>query len=339
MNRSGAARTQEGLKHRSLCVLCVSVVKSDIVAVIDLGSNSIKSLVATREATGEIKALQTGTLDVRISAGIGRAQPRLTEEGMQGGLAAVRQLLERMAPLAPQRIALVATSAVRDAANGAEFCARIHAATGHELRILTGTEEAELIGRGLLADPALASLQDFAIFDLGGGSLECLGFRARRLEQAVSLPLGCVRLTERCVSDSAAPFSDTSRRQVLEICREGLVKSGFRFGPAGTTAVFAGGSITTTRAIFAERLARPLAESSPLITAAALRGLLDDIARLPLAERRKIPGLPAARADVFPTALATMLAVAEIGGITAFHHSFYNLRYGLAAELLASAPP
>ncbi|MDD2764078.1 MAG: phosphatase [Opitutaceae bacterium] len=315
------------------------MVNPGIVAVIDLGSNSIKSLVATRDDMGGIKALQTGTLDVRIGTGIGQAQPRLTEEGMQGGLDAVRQLLDRMAPLAPQRIALVATSAVRDAANGAEFRVRVRAATGHELRILTGAEEANLIGRGLVSDPALADLQDFHVFDLGGGSLECLAFRMRRLEQAASLPLGCVRLTEQCVPDPAASFSDASRVRVMAVCREVLVKSGFYLAPAGEMpAIFAGGTVTTARAILAARVGRSLTDTSPIIAVSELQALLDDTARLPLAERRKIPGLPAARADVFPTALATVLAVAEAGGIAAFRHSFYNLRYGLAADLMASHP-
>jgi exopolyphosphatase / guanosine-5'-triphosphate,3'-diphosphate pyrophosphatase len=323
------------LKWCFLCALCVSVVGTDNVAVIDIGSNSIKSLVATRGPQGEIVTVQTGEFDARISTGIGRARPQLTQEAMRRGLAAICRLLAGIAPLAPKRTVLVATSAVRDAANGGEFRERVRTATGHEIRILTGEEEANLIGRGLASDPALADLQDFYVFDLGGGSLECLTFRARRVEQTVSLPLGCVRLMEHCVKDPPAPFSDTSRLRVMKICREVFSISGFRFAlPAGAAAVFAGGTITTTRAIFAERLGRPIAETSPLIDVPALRALLADAARRPLAERKRIPGLPAARADVFPTALATVIAVAEIGGLSAFRHSFHNLRYGLAAELL-----
>jgi len=309
--------------------------KNPNVAVIDIGSNSIKSLVAACGPQGEIFTVHARTLDARISTGLGQARPRLAEADMQRGLAAVRQLLAEIAPFAPRHTVLVATSAVRDAANGSEFRERLRLATGHELRILAGEEEADLIGRGLTSDPDLADLQDFQVFDLGGGSLECLTFRARRVQQAVSLPLGCVRLMERCVKEPQAPFTDDCRSRITELCREVLAKSGFRFLPsAGTDAVFSGGTVTSTRAIFAERLGRPIAETSPRITVAALRALLDDTARLPLEARKKIPGLPATRADVFPTALTTVLAVADFGGITAFRHSFRNLRYGLAAELL-----
>ena len=331
----GPGSSGESLSRRPGCGLCVAVANSPSVAVIDIGSNSLKALVACRDAGGGIQALRTWTLDVRISAGIGGLHPRLSEDAMQRGLAAIRRLLAETLPFAPRRTVLVATSAVRDAANGAEFNRRLRDATGFDLRILTGDEEARLIGRGLAADPGLQELQDFYVFDLGGGSLECLALRARQTEQAVSLPLGCVRLTERCVADPAAPFGDGSRLRVAELCREVLAKSGFRFALApDAAAVFAGGSVTTVRAIFAERAGQPLAETSPLITVDSLRALLADVAPLPIVERQKIRGLPAARADVFPVALATAIAVAEAGGLSTFRHSFYNLRFGLADELL-----
>jgi exopolyphosphatase/guanosine-5'-triphosphate,3'-diphosphate pyrophosphatase len=69
-----------------------------------------------------------------------------------------------------------------------------------------------------------------------------------------------------------------------------------------------------------------------------LRELLACLGALSLAERQQVPGLPPARADVFPTALATIIAVAEIGHLAAFRHSLYNLRYGVADELLWNSP-
>ena len=116
------------------------------VAVIDIGSNSIKVLVATRATDGSIVPLKVRTIDARISAGISKSEPRLTEEGMSRGVEAIVTLLTDAAAFSPSKIVLVATSAVRDARNGAEFRARVRAATGHDIRILTGDEEANLIG-------------------------------------------------------------------------------------------------------------------------------------------------------------------------------------------------
>ncbi len=309
---------------------------SPAVAVIDIGSNSIKVLVAARDNSGVITALKSKTIDARISAGISQAKPQLSEEGMTRGLAAIRELLADAAPFSPAKTVLVATSAVRDASNGAEFCARVKVANGHDIRILTGDEEANLIGRGLACDPALADLQDFFVFDLGGGSLECLLFRDRQIQQAMSLQLGCVRLTEKFIKDAAAPLVQTEATELAKHVRDELKRSGFRCPIIAPAAVFAGGSMTTVRAIKGARHGLALEDTPALIGTDTLSQLLDEVAPLALDERKAIPGLPAARADVFPAALITIVTVADYAHIARFHHSLHNLRWGLAAEALAS---
>jgi exopolyphosphatase/guanosine-5'-triphosphate,3'-diphosphate pyrophosphatase len=313
----------------------LSVVKMNpSVAVIDIGSNTIKLLVAARDESGRPTERATKTIDARIGTGISQKPPRLSEAGMSMGVAAVGDLLATAAPLAPTQTILVATSAVRSAANGAEFCARVRAATGQDIRILTGDEEANLIGAGLLCDPALANLRDFYVFDLGGGSLECLAFRARRMAQETSLPLGCVRLTEKFVAEPAAPFSAEARTAIVAHVKHALAGSNFSFTLTSASAIFAGGSVTTVRAIFAAHHGKNIREISPVVTVPELTALLNRLAPLSLEERKKTAGLPPSRADVFPTALATILAVAETAGLKEFQHSFYNLRWGLAAEFL-----
>lgn len=304
------------------------------VAVIDIGSNSIKVLVAARAPGGELTALKTKTLDARISAGISRAAPELSEEGMRRGLAAIRELLDDAGRLAPDQVVLVATSAVRDAANGAEFRKRVKAATGREIRILSGQEEANLIGRGLTCDPALVALRDFYVFDLGGGSLECLSFKNREITQAASLRLGCVRLTERFIKDTALPLEKPEITALAVHVRDELKRSGFHFAIAAPAAVFTGGSMSTIRAIKGARHGLSLEQTPALIGRDTMGALLDELAPLTLEERKHIPGLPPARADVFSAALVTMLTVADYAHLDRFHHSLHNLRWGLAAEAL-----
>jgi exopolyphosphatase/guanosine-5'-triphosphate,3'-diphosphate pyrophosphatase len=305
-------------------------------AIVDIGSNSIKVLVAGRAGSGRPEAVFAETIDARISAGISRKDPRLGARGMARGVAAVRRLLAMAAPFAPNRILVVATSAVRDARNGSAFRRRVRDATGHSVRVLTGAEEADLIGRGLACDPALSRLQNFYVFDLGGGSLECLAFRGRRPGQAVSLQLGCVRMTERFVADPALPFAASASREIGACVRAAIGESGFEFGlPRGSAAVGTGGTLTTVRAMRAGRQRVPFERTDPVITVAELRRLLAEVAPQTLAARRRIPGLPPERADVFPAALATLVSIAELGRFDRFRHSLYNLRWGLAAGLLA----
>ena len=305
------------------------------VAVIDIGSNSIKLLVARRGPDGNITALLSRTIDARISAGISKSEPQLSEAGMAAGLAAIQELLADAAPFTPDQTVLVATSAVRDAGNGAKFRARVQAATGREIRILTGDEEANLIGRGLTCDPALTGLRDFYLFDLGGGSLECLSFRDRTIHQAFSLQLGCVRLTERCVADPKKPFTSEARLRVSELAREHFTKSGFAFDlPTSAVTIGTGGTLTTARAILAAREGKTIDEIGSTVTVFQLRELLELIGSVDLETRRRIPGVPAGRADVMPAALATFIALAEFGGISAFTNSLYNLRWGVADEAI-----
>ncbi len=311
------------------------MVNSPPVAVIDIGSNSIKVLVATRAPDGQLRALKSKTIDARISAGISKEKPMLGEEGMARGVAAIRELLTDAAAFSPAQTVLVATSAVRDAINGPDFRARVKAATGHDIRILTGDEEANLIGRGLTSDPALKDFRNFYVFDLGGGSLECLSFRDRRIDQAVSLKLGCVRLTERFIQDPAAPLVQAEANALAVHVRDELKRSGFRFSIVAPPAVFAGGTMSTVRAIKGARHNLTLEETTPIIGLDTLSDLLDEIAPLDLVQRKALPGLPAARADVFPAAVVTMLTVADYAHIDRFHHSLHNLRWGIADEATA----
>lgn len=307
------------------------------VAVIDIGSNSIKTLVATRNPCRQPVSLFYKTIEARISAGISKGNPVLTEESMARGLAAIRELLADTARFSPERTILVATSAVRDAGNGGEFRRRVHAATGHEIRILSGDEEASYIGRGLACDPALGGLRDFYVFDLGGGSLECLAFRERRIVLEKSLQLGCVRLSERFVKDMSQPVPEAERRAISEHVKNTLAfaTGGFAFDlPEGAVAIVTGGTTTTARAIIGAAEGKSLDETSPRLALAELRALYERIAGADLAARRKIPAMPPGRADVFPTALATIIALAEFAGFEVFETSLYNLRWGMADEAL-----
>lgn len=305
-------------------------------AVVDVGSNSIKLLVAERGPAGRPVEVFSETLEVRISRGIGSDTPRLSAEGIERGAAAVAALLARASGLGAGRFSVVATSAVRDASNGADFLDRVRAACGETPRILTGAEEANLIGRGLTTDPALAALRDFRVYDLGGGSLECLAFRDRAVESAVSVPLGCVRLTERFVNPSAAPVTAAALSAIARHVRDVLLASGFPLPvPAGCFVVGTGGTLTAIRAMDGAARGVAIERTDPLIGVARLRERLATLGALGIEARRAAMGLSQERADILPAALETLIALAEAGGFQAFHHSFRNLRWGVAAALLS----
>jgi exopolyphosphatase/guanosine-5'-triphosphate,3'-diphosphate pyrophosphatase len=303
--------------------------------VIDIGSNTIKVLVATQVSpSGDLAVLKTKTIEARISAGISHSSPVLSDEAITRGLAAIKDLLKEASIYSSDSTVLVATSAVRDALNGSFFCAQILKETGYTVRILSGEEEANGIGRGLLCDPLLKSISNFMVFDLGGGSLECLNFVDRKITQKVSLPLGCVRLTESFVSDPSSAFEASAA--ISEHVKEVIKKSGFIFTPA-VVAVGTGGTLTSARAILALKSGLTLEASSATLSIKALKEISYTLSVMPLKERLNVPGLPKGRADVFPAALETLIALSELAHVENFHHSLYNLRWGLASEALSRA--
>lgn len=307
------------------------------VAVIDIGSNSIKLLVAARDpgAPGRLTQVFQRTEETRIGTGITGNPPHLRDDAMTRAVVSIEVLLADAAAHGAEVIRIVATSAVRDAVNRLDFVERLRAATGHTLTVLTGAEEAHGIGRGIACDPALDGTREFYLFDLGGGSLEMLEFRDGAVHQLVSLQLGCVRVTERCVADPAHALTAGEIEGVRSHVRHVIRESGFSFGlNPPVSAIVTGGTATAFRAVEAAASGKAFAATSPILPVSALNNLSSRLATLTLDARRTIPGVPPARADVFPAALLTLVEVAGFARATEFRHSAYNLRFGIAADML-----
>jgi len=332
---------------------CVAHLACAPVAVIDIGSNSIKTLVAKSpepsadSKTPAVTELFSRSIEARISAGAdwegGRS--RLAPEAIATAFSAIETLLVDCAKYAPTQIALVGTSALRDAANGSEFIELVRAKTGHAIRILSGDEEAAAIGCGLLCDPALQSAdnahaQSLYAFDLGGGSLECLAVCAGKVITAKSLHLGSVRLMRRFVRNPEAPLDDDERKAIRAHVSEQFARAGFAFDlPSGEKpqVIGTGGLWFNVRQMLGAMDGNGEELAPPFLPRTQIEFVLETAARLPLVERRKLPGISPGRSDILPTALTTMLTVLDLGHFSSLQHSAYNLRYGVAAELLASA--
>jgi exopolyphosphatase/guanosine-5'-triphosphate,3'-diphosphate pyrophosphatase len=143
---------------------------------------------------------------------------------------------------------------------------------------------------------------------------------------------------EQFIADANKPLGRTARYRIMQHVHDDLVRGTFRFDlPKGSVAVGTGGTMSTVRAILGARDNKPIEETESFIPLTQIRLLLTRLARMPLEERQKVPGLPAGRADIFPTALAILIVLADVGAFEGFRHSFYNLRYGLAAEAFAGS--
>ncbi len=169
-------------------------------AAIDVGSNSVRLLVAEYGPHSGLTVVDEVKEQPRLAHGVaqtGRLHPDAMERAIEA-LGRMKNVAERRGA---SRIQAVATSAVREATNGAEFVARVKEATGLDLRIIDGDTEAALSYRSVAHHFPL-EVGRTVVADIGGGSLELICAVDGLIEHTLSLPLGAVRLTELHLAES-----------------------------------------------------------------------------------------------------------------------------------------
>lgn len=303
----------------------------ETVAVIDVGSNTLKVLVARGMP---LEAVYEAYLDVRIGAGLNREPPVFDEAAMAAGAAGVVELQAQAKAHGAGRIVVTATSAVRDSLNGLEFAACVRHTTGLDVRVLSGEEEALAIGRGVAQDPALAGIRSFQVADLGGGSLELLAVEDGVVRQALSLPLGAVRLTERLVPGAHGVLPAGALDPVVAFVDARLRDSGFAF-VQGAPLVCTGGVGRHALACLGA-MGIPSDSDPAVLTVVAAGSLRDALCSLDFHGRRAKAHLSSNRADIMPVALEVLLATARAANVDRLRTSGYNLRWGIAAGMLGT---
>jgi len=162
------------------------------VAAVDLGTNSTRLLVA--DANGTLQEVVRRLTITRLGEGVDRRRRLLPVPiaRVRNCLSEYRQELEA---LGAERTLCIATSSVRDAENGEAFLGEIEWSYGFTTRLLSGTDEAAMMIRGVMA--GRPPLDDVLVVDIGGGSTELVVAARGEVTSATSLDVGCVRITER----------------------------------------------------------------------------------------------------------------------------------------------
>jgi exopolyphosphatase / guanosine-5'-triphosphate,3'-diphosphate pyrophosphatase len=289
------------------------------------------------EASGAAwRALHEEQRVTRLGEGQARAG-LLQPAAMRRTTEVVASFVRRAEGLGVRDVRIVATSAVREAVNGAEFLAQVRSSSGRQVRVISGEDEARLTLLGVCE--GLPDLRgDFVLFDIGGGSTEFVLSRAGRAAAAVSLRLGVVELAERFMDRGPV---DHMRRDAMAAhvgvrLAAGLTEPILRHG--APAVVGSGGTVTTLAAldlglesynagrVHGHRLAR-----------AAVAGLGGRLAALSLAERAALPCLEPGRADLIVPGAAICLEVLDRLGFDALVVSDRGLREGILCEILAES--
>jgi exopolyphosphatase / guanosine-5'-triphosphate,3'-diphosphate pyrophosphatase len=303
-------------------------------AAIDLGSNTVHLLVADVGPGGSSWHVVASDQRVtRLGEGLA-SSGRLGAAPMERSTSAVADYVSRARATGATRVAIVATSAVREAANRADFVAMLERATGERVRVVTGEEEAALTLAGVLhgLDGPLDGTS--LMFDIGGGSTEYVLVRAGEPVASVSLRLGVVDLAER------HPFPgrvDWTRYQVLQ--DQVALRLARELPPAIRTArpdriVGTAGTVTALAALDLglERYDRARVQGHRLERATVAR-LLQRLGSLTVAERGRLPCLEPARADIIVPGTAVVLATLEAFAASGLVVSDAALREGVVLEL------
>jgi exopolyphosphatase/guanosine-5'-triphosphate,3'-diphosphate pyrophosphatase len=299
-------------------------------AVIDVGTNSVKLLVAD-VAGSHITPVAEESNQTRLGAGF-YATRQLQPAAIAKTAAAAANYSVKAASMGASSVRIIGTSAARDALNAPALATAIRQESGLPMQILTGEEEAEWVFRGVASDPRLARLP-VLILDVGGGSTEFIVGENSVPQFCRSYALGTVRLLEQLQPGDPPGLDALARcraflrefldKQVVPALEPALRQCGGEPQLVGTSGT---ASILARMEARAEGFNREQIEST-VLPLARLRALLEEQWQLPLAARRKTPGLPPDRADVILTGMAIYESIMDRFGFARLRISTRGLRY------------
>jgi len=297
------------------------------VATIDIGTNTTLLLVAEKNAEGSLVAIEEQATITRLGEGVDktRALAPAAIERTNACLDRYAEIVKKLGVRSPECVAVVGTSAMRDAGGGDAVRAHVKERFGVDARTISGDEEARLTFAGALS--GLTTEKRVTVFDIGGGSTEVVeGDRdTLAIAYAHSFDVGSVRLTERHGESMDALLA--AARAAFDPL-PALALEGAPVGIAGT--------MTTLAAVSMEMTTYDGARvHGSSLTTDEVRAVVDMLARKPLEERKRTPGLEPKRADVIVAGGVVALAFLEKVGAKSVTISDRGVRWGLAEEISA----
>jgi exopolyphosphatase/guanosine-5'-triphosphate,3'-diphosphate pyrophosphatase len=298
------------------------------VAVIDMGSNSWRLVVFGYEPETPWWSLVDEIREaVRIGAGLDQ-DGLLRPDRVDRALHTAAVFAAFCEATGVEKVVAVATSAIRDARNGAELLEEIHRTTGLEARVISGREEAHF---GWLAIANSTTIEDGFGLDIGGGSIQGMRIEGRRLVESESMPLGAVRVSERFLPDEKV-----SQKQ-MKALRAHVAGEFERLGwwQGGGRIVGIGGTIRNLAAAAMKRLSLPDIDVQGFeLTREALEELIEELAARPASKRAQVKGIKYDRADVILGGALVLAAAMKQGDFDSIVVTEAGLREGIFFERL-----
>jgi exopolyphosphatase/guanosine-5'-triphosphate,3'-diphosphate pyrophosphatase len=307
-------------------------------AAIDIGSNSIH-LVIVRAVKGQHPEIIDREKEmVRLGAGTLR-EHRLSKETIDRAITTLRRFKKMAEHNGADPIITTATSAVRESRNSDSFIDQVRKEVGLDVQVLPGVEEARLIAM------AVSEVTDFnnrraLIVDIGGGSTEFIITGGGEPELLFSLRVGAVRLTEKFITTD--PVSNEERERLIANIRSDFTRAaweikrvGFDFviGTSGTVLNMVNAAVQADDAYNSENTS-DYESFSHTVTLDQIDWLNRKLMRMTLRERRRVPGIEKARADIIVAGGLLLQCILSELGTTEMTSCDWSLREGVILNYL-----
>lgn len=307
-------------------------------AVIDVGTNSIKLLVADVQG-GTVAPVWEDSEQTRLGAGF-FATNRLRPEAVEQSAQAVAGFATKARELNAVSTRVIATSAARDAVNPQELTSAIERTAGLKVEIISGEQEAEWAFKGVSTDAELAR-RPLLLMDVGGGSTEFILGEKKHKKFARSVQLGAVRLMEHLPhSDPPKPDELVKTREFVRDFLNAKVRKDLhthletmRGGTEKTLLVGVGGTATILARMTGQLASYDRARIEGMhIQQSQIHGEVKRLWSLPLAERKNVVGLPKTRADIILTGVVIYEVVMEVFGFSELCISTRGIRFAAVMD-------
>ena len=294
------------------------------VAVIDVGSSSVRLLVARELSPAAFEVVDEERFDARIGEGQQRTG-ELSTDGIARGVRAMEVMTALAGSYQSDATAIVGTEALRRAANAGEFLQAVRETCGAQIRVLSGEEEA---GAAFLGVANSTLLTDGFVLDIGGGSLEVMAVAGRQLQRVQSAPLGAIYAREKYFASD--PPSAREVRGLRKAVRSTLEVGGPKGELYGT-----GGAVRGLGRLIRARRGYPLRRLHGLVlTRREVHRISNALAAASPEERRRMPGLGANRVDTLPVAALVIDEVMDCLEADTLTVAGQGLREGVVWQLL-----
>lgn len=308
--------------------------QSKRLAAIDIGSNSVRLMVAEATPDGQYRVLDDEKRTTRLAHGLAR-NGRLTADAIRQSLEALQQMKAIAAGYGAERLGVIATSAVREAANGMDFIRRVREDVGLQVEVISPNDEGRLSFKSVERHFDL-KYGNTVVTDLGGGSVELVFAAKGIVEEIHSLPLGAVRMTESFLKSD--PPTDKENDRLREHVRDTLrshvgppkVRPHTMIGSGGTFMALASISMRMRDQTYPRVAGYELTRSE-------VCHILGYLRRLPLRARRAVSGLNADRADIIIAGVAVIERVMKFLKLNRLQVHDRGVRDGLLLTLIEQA--